>query len=100
MWVDFYSVEDNRTYELNLSALPYISIPRETLKQMKDILEYEAVGRIYEAVCEYIYDDKEPSLKDKAEKSFFNTIIEQIARLSFNYLKKISRLKNQNGKLK
>lgn len=97
MWTNYYDVKTDTKYEMNLGVLPYISIPRETLKQMKDILEYESVGRIYEAVVNYIYDDIEPESLNKAETSFFNTIIEQITRLSFQYFKKISTLKNQSG---
>lgn len=97
MWTNYYDVKTDTKYEMNLGVLPYISIPRETLKQMKDILEYESVGRIYEAVVNYIYDDIKPESLNKAETSFFNTIIEQITRLSFKYFKQISTLKNQGG---
>lgn len=97
MWTNYYNPDEDKMYAFNLSVLPYISIPNETLKQMRDILEYESVGKIYEAVCDYIYEDKEPNLKTKAEKSFFDTLIQQITRLSAKYFKKLSTLKNQGG---
>lgn len=97
MWNRYYDANEDKTYEFNLTVLPYITVPKETLKQMRDILEHEKIGKIYEAVCDYIYENKEVEFETKAEQSFFNTLIEQITRLSAPYFKKLSKLKNQSG---
>lgn len=100
MWVKFYNTENDKTYECNLSVLPYLPFPKETYSLMNDILEYESVGKVQEAVYNYIYHDKQPSLTRKAEKAFFITLIEGVTRLSFKYFKKLSTLKNQGGSVR
>lgn len=97
MWNDCYDSKTDKTYECNLSVLPYIAIPKEQYELMNTMFEYEDIGKIQEAIYEYIYNDKEPNLATKPEMAFVKTTIDAITRVSLPYFKKLSTLKNQSG---
>lgn len=97
MWRKIYDTDTDKTYDCNLSVLPYISIPKEQYEQMCTMFEYEDIGRIHEAIFNYIYNDIEPNFETKPERGFFKTTIDAITRTSLKYFKKLSTLKNQSG---
>ena len=95
-----YKEKDPKTgneFENDLSVLPYVSIPKDTLIMASELLHPEEFGNVmYDIVneifcnCEY-----EKARKSHTEDVIFDRMIDNIGRLSSGYFKKVKNLKNQ-----
>lgn len=97
-----YEEKDPRTGDVSkndLSILPYISIPKDTLIMASELLRPEEFGNVmYDVVneifcnCEY-----EKARKSRTEEVIFERMVDNIGRLSKGYFKKVKNLKNQDN---
>lgn len=85
-------------HQNDLTALPYVSIPKDTLIMASELLQPEQFGNVmYDLVnelfcnCEY-----QKARESHTEDVIFNRIIDNIGRLSSGYFKKLKNLKNQD----
>lgn len=86
--------------ENDLTALPYVSIPKDTLVLANELLTPEQFGNVmYDLVnelfcnCQY---EKARNPKNRVEDVIFDRMIDNIGRLSKGYFKKCRNLKNND----
>lgn len=82
----------------DLTTLPYVSIPKDTLIMANELLTPEQFGNVMydlvnELFCDCQYAQARNS-KNKVEDVIFERLIDNIGRLSTGYFKKCRNLKN------
>lgn len=85
-----------REYQNDLTTLPYVSIPKDTLVLASELLSAEQFGNVMmdlvnELFCNCQY---EQSAKSHTERVIYDRMIDNIGRLSSGYFKKCRNLKN------
>lgn len=98
-----YYVKDPVTgqeVENDLTVLPYVSIPKDTLMMANELLTPEQFGNVmYDLVNELFCNCQYSKARNtRAEEVFFNQMIDNIGRLSQGYFKKCRNLKNNKKK--
>ena len=99
-----YNAKDpvtEREYENDLAVLPYLSITRDAFALAIALLTPEQIGNVIKAVVLDVYDGYDNGtprvkLETKAEEVVYQTMCNNIGRLSTGYFKKIKNLKNNN----
>lgn len=94
MWVTYNNEKDGRTYRMDLSVVPFPHISKENFISLQEMFEPQEVGEIIVSLTDYIYNNKEHTLKNKCQISFFNRILKDMVRESFGYFKKARNLNN------
>ena len=95
-----YKGKDPKTgqeFTNDLTILPYISLPKDTLVLMTECLSPEQVGCLICDVVNDLYCDSEyGNLRDNSAvgNAMYRTIMNNIGRLSAPYFKRIRNLNN------
>lgn len=94
-----YSEKDpitGKVQENDLTALPYVSIPKDTLVLASELLTPEQFGNVmYDLVNEiYCNCQYQSARTTHVENVVFDRMIDNIGRLSSGYFKKCRNLKN------
>lgn len=87
---------DGKEFKNNLSVLPYLSITKDTLVLMQELLTNEEIGEVMADVVNEIYCDceYEKMRTTHTQDVVFKQIIDNIGRLSTGYFTKVRNLKN------
>lgn len=90
-----------REYHNDLTALPYVSIPKDTLVLASEILTPEQYGNVMLDLANELFCNCkcEKRRTTPYENAVYDRMIDNIGRLSSGYFKKCRNLKNnkQNG---
>ena len=84
--------------ENDLSVLPYVSIPKDTLTLASQLLSVTEFGNVMMDLVNELYLNCQykPKTEGHTEKVVLGMMKENIGRLSKKYFKKIKNLKNQD----
>jgi hypothetical protein len=91
-----------KEYENDLTTLPYVSIPKDTLIMASELLTPEQFGNVmYDLVNEMFCNCEYETARNKTNRTenvIFDRMVDNIGRLSSGYFKKCRNLKNNNQK--
>lgn len=87
---------DGKEFKNELGLLPYVSITKDTLLMMQELLTNEEIGEVMADVVNEIYCDCEYAKMRKThiQDVVFRQITDNIGRLSTGYFTKVRNLKN------
>ena len=89
-----------KEFQNDLTALPYVSIPKDTLMLASELLTPEEFGNVMMDIVNELYCNcaYEKARNKHTENAIFDRIIDNIGRLSSGYFKKCRNLRNNKQK--
>ena len=85
---------------LKKSNIPFLSLGKENLMLLTDMLEKEEIGEMMISIYQYVYEGIEPDFKTKAMKSVWNNMLATMERKASGYFGRKEHMDKVNSQKK